>query len=121
MSLLNGTCTFSTNSTLLFYSDYEKAVLEANQDIFTFSFFVIEPAAEAITRCGAYSMIGGLGSTTSRTVLSREYPSMNPHVSVKIRFNLFKIDRTEVSGKIRVTIDGTDMLYVTVPFAGTSN
>lgn len=59
------------------------------------TYFYSSPSvSDLVTICGGYSLIGGLGVTTSDSTLLRTYPIINPHVSVRIRFNLLKIDRT---------------------------
>jgi hypothetical protein len=65
-------------------------------------------------------MVGGLGVTSANSLLTRIYESMSPHVSLSVRFNLYKVDRTDLSGKVQVYIDDQLLLNTTVQFTGTS-
>lgn len=65
-------------------------------------------------------MVGGLGVTSANSILTRIYDSLSPHVSLAVRFNLYKIDRVELSGRVFVYIDETLLLNTTVSFTGTS-
>lgn len=46
---------------------------------------------------------------------------MPPHVSISIRFNLYKIDRTDLSGKLQVFADEVLVLNRSVMFTGKSS
>lgn len=65
-------------------------------------------------------MVGGLGVTSANSLLTRIYEALSPHVSLSVRFNLYKVDRVELSGKVQVYIDDKLLLNSTVPFTGTS-
>ena len=99
--------------------------LEANTQNFPSSFWTITPTPnqnQTISTCGIYSYVGGSGLTSPNSRISRVFSTLPPHVSLSVRLNYLKVDRTtENSNVLRIYIDGQLIDNQTILLSGSSN